>query len=152
MLKAPLLFSILMFSLFALGQSSVKELDKALDSRLKGKLKKIIVGKRSNGFATFYYKSDKAVCSVEKREAYKTGGRTDSASSFSANFRNDTLFRVVIRRAVPLEKQGWVIMYLDEDRVLVQDGEGKVYIPEISKIIEYAHQLREKAKELIESR
>jgi len=152
MQKATLIILMLFLSLFALGQSNVKEWDKALDNNVKGKLKRIKAGKLSNGFATFYFKSDKSVFSVEKRELYKTNKKIDSASSFSANFRNDTLFRVVIRRIVPLEKQGKVIMYLDGVKVLDQEVDGKVYVPEISKIIETAHQLLLKAKDVIETR
>src|SRR2546430_16462158 len=98
MFKASLLLSILFSSLFASGQNNVKEWDKVLRKSIKGKLKKIILGNRSNGFATFYFKSDKSVFSVVKREKYETNKRTDSSSSFCANFRNDTLFRIVIRR------------------------------------------------------
>jgi hypothetical protein len=152
MLKAISFLSIVFFSLITSGQSKIKEWDKAWDNSVRGKLKKIQVGNLSDGFAVFYFKSDKSIFSVEKRALYKTGGRSDSASSFSANFRNDTLFRVVIRSIVLHGKEGKAIIYLDDNKIVGQEIDGKVYIPEMSKIIETARQLLLRAKELTMTR
>lgn len=140
-------------SLFAstevLGQSKIKEWDKEWDKKVKGKLKLLRSGKKSSGFATFYYKSNKAIFSVEKRDLFQSKSRPDSGVSFSANFINDTLFRVVIWRTEPEEKPGHAIIYLDGNKILDQYIKGKVYIPEISKIIDRAYQLLSQAKALV---
>jgi hypothetical protein len=149
--KVALSFLLLFTSAQSFGQTNVKELDDSVSNRIKGRLKIISTGKRSNGLGIFYYKSNKSVFGVTKNEWYKSNNRNDSSSSFSANFRNDTLFRIVIKRKLPSEKQGRVIMYLDGDKIVAQEVIGFVYIPEISTLKEKSYQLLYEAKELIKA-
>lgn len=149
MSRSILLLFVLALCATASGQNNIEKWDKALDDSTKGKLKKIKTGRLAHGFAVFYFKSDKSIFSAQERLVCKTNGREDSASGFIACFRNDTLFRVYIRKNVRGGIRGVAIMYLDGYKILEQSIEGQLAIPEISSIKETAYRLLAKAKELV---
>ncbi|MEO6069093.1 MAG: hypothetical protein ABIP31_01045 [Chitinophagaceae bacterium] len=151
-MKSLLLLLAFSLSVIASGQNNVKDWDKDLRKEIKGKFKRINNGTRANGFATFYFKSDKSVFGVYESQSFKTDRRIDSSNNFSANFKNDTVFRIVMHRYVPFEKPGRVILYLEGNKILAQDTSGKVFIPEVSKMIERAYQLLLTAKALIKEK
>src|SRR4051812_38985185 len=90
-----LLFISSILFLSSIAQSNnIEDWDKDLRSKIKGKLKSIKIGNRATGTAIFYYKSNKSIFAIVKRHQHGF----DSVSSISANFQNDTLFRLVVTR------------------------------------------------------
>lgn len=147
MLKLILLLPAVFICSLIEGQNIIKEWDKEWTKKIKGKLK-YFRAKEHNLFF-FYYKSNKTVFSIHKRNNYKTGKRLDSVTSFTACFKNDTLFRVVVRIEYPKEKESGIIMYLDGDKILAQDVRNKMDIPEIPAIVEKSYQFLSQANKLL---
>lgn len=150
MLKLILLLPAFFICSLIEGQNIIKEWDKEWNKKIKGKLK-YFRSKEHNLFF-FYYKSDKTVFSIHQRNYYKTGKRLDSGTSFTACFKNDTLFRVVVRIEYPKEKAGAVIMYLDGNKILAQDITNKMSLPDLPIIIEKSYLFLAQANKLLKEK
>lgn len=150
MLKLILLLPAVFICSLIEGQNVIKEWDKEWAKKTKGKLKYFRT-KEYNLFF-FYYKSNKTVFSIHRRNYYKTGKHLDSTTSFTACFKNDTLFRVVVKMEYPKEKAGAIIMYLDGDKILAQDVTNKIDMPEVPVIIEKSYLLLSQANKLLKEK
>lgn len=141
-------YILLIILAIALGNSciaqgeNVDKWDNALLSKMRGKLKKVVIGNRGTGTAIFYYKSNRSISAIVKREEHGY----DSVTSFSANFQNDTLFRVTVTRNLRSRENGSAIIYLAGDKIIDQKTKGTVYLPATSNLIDSAYKMLDYAK------
>ena len=127
---------ILYHSCIAQGEN-VDKWDKALLSKIRGKLKKVVIGNRGTGTTIFYYKSNRSISAIVKRKQHGY----DSVTSFSANFLNDTLLRVTVTRYLRTRENGSAIIYLAGDQIIDQKIKGTIYLPATSNLIDSAYKM-----------
>jgi hypothetical protein len=131
------------------ANAQVEKRDKEWSKKIKGKLRQKIVGSLSDGFAVSYWKFSKEVFSIEKREIYKTGDQIDSTFTFAANFKNDTVFRIMIIRRIRKEEYNKAVIYLEGHQIIDQKIWGEVLLPNIPEALETANKWLLYAKSII---
>ncbi|MEP6465756.1 MAG: hypothetical protein ABJB05_05605 [Parafilimonas sp.] len=134
-MKALSIFSLfIIISISLTAQSSVKQLDKQIESSLKHKLNKFHI--RINGqelLTAYVFKSNKQIYSVTKTAGFKSNGHYDSSVSYQFAYVNDTLLRVWYQKTYPEGKNTGttIIAYFANDKIIAFQKHGHEDLPDL---------------------
>jgi len=132
------------------AQANVDALDKDQRNMLKlTKLRKVQIGNNREGFAYFVDKNTNNIYSVEERGIAKLHEISDSAVliAFHANFKNDTVFRIVSTFQKGRKPVSSVIYLKDDSIVARKDIRESIEI-DLAKFQIKAYDLLARAKAL----